>query len=263
MTHEKIRIATWNLERPRVDDDAKLDGLGEQIADIDADIWIFTESSEFVWPGERYFDFHSKHIENYVGHTPREVRTSIWAPYHKLKEIETHDPETSVCVQFSSPLGAHIIYATIIPYHNAGTNFPYRYMQKEVEGLKQWELHSQSIAAHAADIRKIRNRFPMSAFCLAGDFNQNRDGTRWYGTNAVREQMTEALKFTELKCVTEEDFRARGKLETRANIDHICLDHDTAEMVTRVEAWEAGYDENDKRLSDHNGVYVDLEFEQS
>jgi len=253
-----MRIANWNLERPQVGQGAKLEGLVEQMAVVDADVWIFTESSEVVALGVDHVGAHSKHIADYIGHTEREVRSSIWSRYPIIQEIETHDPETAVCVELDTPMGSLIVYATIIPYHNAGTKYPYRYMLGEIEGLRQWELHSQSIDTHAADWQRIREWFPDSHICVGGDFNQNRDGQRWYGTKAVREQMTKGLESTHLKCVTEEDFRANGKLTTRANIDHICLDYELADRVQYTGAWEAGKDAKGKRLSDHNGVWVDV-----
>ena len=49
-----MRIANWNLERPKVGQTSKLEGLVEQMAEVSADVWIFTESSEVVTPGVDY-----------------------------------------------------------------------------------------------------------------------------------------------------------------------------------------------------------------
>jgi exonuclease III len=46
-------------------------------------------------------------------------------------------------------------------------------------------------------------------------------------------------------------------LQTRANIDHICLSQAISDGVKNVGAWEAGEDNNGKPISDHNGVWVD------
>jgi len=61
-----------------------------------------------------------------------------------------------------------------------------------------------------------------------------------------------------LHCVTEKDFRATEKLKTRANIDHICLSQPLADREIHLSAWEAGEDGQGKRLSDHNGIWIDL-----
>jgi hypothetical protein len=104
-----MRIANWNLERPRKGQEAKLADIKHQLDSIDADVWIFTESSELVSPGHEYSGAHSKHIENYVGHTEGEARSSIWSRFPIIQEIETHDPETAVCVELNSPIGSLIV----------------------------------------------------------------------------------------------------------------------------------------------------------
>ena len=72
-----------------------------------------------------------------------------------------------------------------------------------------------------------------------------------------RDLLTKALTETGLVCVTEEDFVRTGKLKDRHSVDHICLDNRLAGAVSYVGAWE-GEDSNELRMSDHNGVYVDV-----
>jgi hypothetical protein len=71
--------------------------------------------------------------------------------------------------------------------------------------------------------------------------------------------LSDALKAAGLVCVTEEDFVATGKLKTKSSVDHICLDSRLADQVKFVGAWEAGCLKDGTRLTDHNGVYVDVE----
>jgi hypothetical protein len=104
---------------------------------------------------------------------------------------------------------------------------------------------------------------------MAGDYNQNRDGGRWYGTKWGRSLLTLALSESALECVTEEDFIADGKLPddgqrgedgkrlSKRSIDHISLSHNWVEKVVKVGAW-SGTKESGFHLSDHSGVYVDL-----
>lgn len=60
-----------------------------------------------------------------------------------------------------------------------------------------------------------------------------------------------------LRCVTEQDFVAAGKLEKRHTVDHLCMDEETSGRVVNVAAWERTRSDG-LRLSDHSGVLVDL-----
>ncbi len=48
-----MRIATWNLMRPGLDGD-RLPALREQLREIDADMWILTETRDNICPGTNY-----------------------------------------------------------------------------------------------------------------------------------------------------------------------------------------------------------------
>lgn len=253
----KIRIATWNLDRPRTKQAEKMNALKQQMQVIDADIWILTETHQAMSPDENYQGAHTDPIKNYKRHTDGERRSSIWSRFPINQNIETHDPETAVCVELQTPKGSVIVYATVIPYHAAGTSLPYRSGMKFVEGLKTMELHGASIERHRKDWQRIRTEHADHAFIVGGDFNQHRDGAGAYGARG-REPLTQALNESSLSCVTEQDFKAIGILTTRRNIDHICLSQQLTSKTIEVSAWEAGESSNGKQLSDHNGVWVDL-----
>ncbi len=111
---------------------------------------------------------------------------------------------------------------------------------------------------------RLQAEFPGHSLCIAGDFNQSRDGHRWgkskrqwYGSNKGRELLTNALTECGVNCVTETDSVAEGQLHSKSSVDHICIDHHLSPSV-KASAWEAGMVVS-KRLSDHNGVYVVVE----
>ena len=43
-----MRIATWNLERPGLGNDARNQAVLEKIREVNADIWILTETHEVI-----------------------------------------------------------------------------------------------------------------------------------------------------------------------------------------------------------------------
>jgi len=253
----KLRIATWNLERPRSDQAEKLAMLEAKMESIHADIWILTETHAGAKPGQGFSCVATKTIHNGRAHTAGEKRVTIWSRLSILSEIPTHDQETAVCSQISTPAGNILVYGTIIPYGGAATKYPYRSAEADQSGKSTWQLHSESILRHEADWKRIISEHQHLCCCVGGDFNQNRDGSRWYGNNRVRQQLTDSLRACGLSCVTEEDFRASGKLYSRANIDHLCVSEPFSDAVLAVGAWEA-CEINGKRLTDHNGVWIDL-----
>lgn len=252
-----LRIATWNLDRPKTAEGAKFAALRARMLEIDADLWLLTESHELTAPSEAFFGAHAKHIENYKRHTEGERRASVWSKFPIVNQVETHDAETAVCVEIQAPIGRMLVYSTVIPYHAAGTSLVYRSGGEFLQGLNTYELHLQSIERHRSDWVRLRHAYPEHYFVVAGDFNQHRDGVGHYGKQGVG-PLDEALKGVQLTCVTGQDFKELGELKTRRNVDHICLDVELSEKVHVVHAWEAGLIEGKKPLSDHNGVWLDL-----
>ena len=259
-----LRIATWNLRRPRMND-SRLEFFIEQIQEVNADIWIFTESNDCICPGHSFDGSFSTQIKRV--HAPGETRTAVWSRIPIQSTVLTHDRDTAVCLDINSPLGPLLIYGTVIPYGNAGTQYLYRSGGMDVGGQHSWQLHAASIQRHKDDLERLRQLYPDHVLCFGGDFNQHRfvplprlgetKAIRRYGTNAVREMLSICLEDTQLQCVTEKDFRGAGMLSSRSTVDHICIDHRIRHRLISVGAWEAAR-RLDGQISDHNGVYVDL-----
>lgn len=255
-----MRIATWNIERPRASQKEKLDGLLSwmQSASLNVDIWILTETNACVSPGPQYRCVASPPITGPERYSKGENRTTIWSRFPIKKTAITHDPETAVCAEIEGAFGPLLVYGTIIPYQHAGTRFPYRFEGEVVAGRKGWELHYESIAHHATEWRRLRKDFPKHGLCIAGDMNQNRDGRRWYGTKQGREQFGLALVSAGMTCVTGGPIQSEEGVLLDPVIDHICLDRNLAQKVASVSGWAPGTTQEGKSLSDHSGVYVDL-----
>lgn len=239
-----IRIATWNLERPKQNGHSKNLRRIEKIHEINADLWVLTETHSAI-ALDGYACLATSSQPGY--HTDGESFAAIWSRWPIRRAIPTFDPYFSVCAEVDSPAGPMLIFGTIITYaNNPGPGGKAR----------RWEEHRKSIAAHAADWRRLREEFPNHLLCVAGDFNQSRDGSGWYEDADSVAKLSLALDRSSLKCVTELDMRANGL--SRATIDHICLSQPLASGVRTIGAWE-GKAPDDCKMSDHNGVFIDVD----
>lgn len=242
-----FRIATWNLERPKHNGQIKNQRRLDQIHKIGADLWVLTETNSAIDLRSGYTPIASSVYEYYgVG----ENLATIWSRGKVLSRLTTFDPDYAVCAEVASPWGAMIVYGTVIPYAN----------DKGASGTaKRWEAQRRSIQQHHEDWLRIQQQYPDHLICIAGDFNQSRDGSGWYEDQQSVELLSMALQDLSLVCVTEEDFQATGL--SRSTIDHICLSKSLLPQVVAVGAWEGSTPETGS-MSDHNGVFVDLRVEE-
>jgi exonuclease III len=257
-----MRIATWNLWRPKNSFSERSRVLRDKIDQVNADIWILTETHREVGPSV----FVNHHFSDpIVGlHHAGECRTAIWSKYPTINIVETYDPCTALCVELDSPLGGLLVYGTVIPYGQAGLKHPYWFNCRKQKATSSWELHYEAIAIHQRELSRLKQAYPNHKICVAGDFNVSLDGHRWgtnrkqwYGTAVGRSKLIECLSENRLELSTKLDFVDLGMLATRSNVDHICLSHELAERVDKVYAWETPT-MNEKKASDHNGVHLDV-----
>ena len=244
-----LRIATWNIQRPKLNGWKRRPNIEAKLREMDADIWVLTETNASIVPPPPLTG-----IAGYVPlaslpanfHTPGESCSTVWSRLGIKSTIRTFEPDTSVCAEIDTTFGAMLVYGTIITYPG----------DRGKGNARPWEEHKQAISDHATDWARIRAAFPDHLFCIAGDFNQNRDNTKWFPSPIANQeavsQMTSVLDSLSMSCVTEHDIRADHDL-TRANIDHICMPKVILPgMTIRAHYWE------DRKLSDHNGVCVEI-----
>lgn len=238
-----LRIATWNLERPKPNGHVKNQRRLEMLHEINADLWVLTEThSAIALEGYHYLATPAQpgyHMEG-------ESLASIWSRWPIRRSIPTFDPYFAICAEIDSPCGPLLVFGTVITYAN----------DRGIDGKsRRWEEHRKSIDAHAADWQRLRETYPDHLICVAGDFNQSRDGSNWYEDACSVDKLSSALNQAALQCVTELDMLAHGL--SRATVDHICLSHPLATTVQALGAWE-GHTKAKERMSDHNGVFVDI-----
>jgi hypothetical protein len=129
-----------------------------------------------------------------------------------------------------------------------GTIIPYAYDGVHKGEAKHWQRHREAVKAVTDDCRRLRSEFPKHLLILAGDFNMNLDGTRWYGLAEVKKAICEELDQLGMKCCTLQDIRT--DTVPRANVDHIWVSS-FASQLGETEAWFGDF-------SDHNGMRVQL-----
>ena len=241
-----LRIATWNLERPKPNAHSTNLRRIEKIGEINADIWVLTETSSAI-SLDGYVSLASESQPRY--HSTGESFATIWTRWPIRRQLPTFDPFFSVCAEVESSAGPMIVYGTIITYAN----------DRGPDGTaRRWEEHRKSIGLHGADWLRLRQEFPNHLLCVAGDFNQSRDGSGWYEDAESVKMLSVAFDASDLQCVTEADMRASGQLKSRASIDHICLSKSVAVQGVTVGAWE-GTTTDGCKMSDHNGIVIDVD----
>lgn len=253
-----IRIATWNLRRPGKNS-PRNPIINQKLREINADIWILTETHRAVSPGHSY---KAQETMPLPWHRDGESSTTIWSRWKmtpvtvfadqpcdipsmglRRQGYYTQHQGSSIaaCVEISTPIGSLLVYGTIITWFNdQGPNGVSKY------GVE----HKQSIADHAADWRRLRAAYQIP-LCVGGDFNslvREPIGQVRAGTKEARGILCTALHDNGLTCVTDTFEYA---------IDHLCLSADWAAYPRHVAQWQAFYDGN-KPVSDHKGVYVDI-----
>jgi hypothetical protein len=243
-----VRVATWNVERVKPKGWKIAPAQRQRMADVDADIWILTETHVDHGPGATYCGIHTPPITE---RRPADERwVGIWSRYPNapIAEPEPRGRGTLAAL-IDTPIGELVVYGCVIPWANEPT-------LGDGTPATMWRAHAETIEQIDLDLTAIRNRHPSLPIILAGDFNQDRDGSGWYGTRAVREQLSAVLDRHDLASPTAKDVVAAGLLRSHHLVDHICITSSLAADVD-VHCWET-IDEADVRLSDHPTVAIDI-----
>jgi len=217
-----MKIATWNLERPKING-KKSSAIIENLKEINADVFVLTETDTFIEIGNEYSVQHSdKDKQDYFGEGER--RVSIFSKYPILKILETFRADTSLCVSLDTPKGELIIYGTVIGNRgNKGHNF------KE-------DLEEQLLDFSKLSVDKN--------FCIAGDFNISFSDS-YYTIKKSRDKLKTTFENIGLEILTT---------DLPENIDHIVL---TKKFIGTSKS-KKGCWNKDKKLSDHKGVWIEL-----
>lgn len=218
-----MKIASWNVERLK--HKKLLDKIKLICEQLQADILVLTETDEQICPDYKYCFQTPKLTEiapDYYKAT--ESRVSIFTNYRCVRQYDTYDKYTSVCVELETEYGNLIVYGTIIGiYGNRHKSF-------NEALLKQIEDYS----------RLVRG----GSLCICGDFNCSFCDNYYY-TKFARNTLKKVFSDNEIKLVTE---------DRKECIDHIAVS-DKFILNKNIKTDEWNYD---KKYSDHKGIVIDF-----
>lgn len=214
---------------------------------IDADIWVLTETRESVAPADGYEGLHCPPLARRATDDD-ERNVSIWSRWPIEATTVPGDGRGSVSALVHTPTGDLVLYGTVIAWAN----------DKGPDGTsRMWEEHAAEVTRQGAEWAHLRAAYPGTPMIVAGDFNQDRDGSGWYGTHHARELLTDELGRNDLRVVTDGNVVEAG-LHDGNLVDHIAVSSQLATsgpMMTVMGLRDA----DGVRLSDHPTVIVDLQ----
>ena len=243
------RIATWNVARPKARSYKRRPAIESAIRDVNADVWILTETHSSLSPGKNYLPVSSSGFDR--PQDQGESWVTIWSRLDIIGTPATRDSKRTACAVVQTNDGRPlIIYGTVLPW--LGSQW------KDVPAANG-AAFSAALDEQRSDWSNLRRDFPDADLCVAGDLNQDLQTKHHYGSAANRSALLNALSSQGLTSVTagDRDPVARMTNQSWASIDHICLGERSLGGVSGVDAWPNGA-APDKSLSDHFGVWVDV-----
>ena len=218
-----MRIATWNIERLK--HRAKADQMYKAIEAIHADILVLTETDMRFVPDYPY-TFHSPMLREIRPEYYRETenRVSIYSVFPFIREHQTYDRYTAACVELSTDEGHLLIYGTIMGiFGNRETSFK-RDVEMQMKDVRRLTAEGHSI-------------------CVIGDFNLSF-GDNYYCTKLGRDLVRQTFLDCGIDILT---------WDVPVCIDHVAMTKGFTGERIAVSEWN-----DDKRLSDHKGIVVEM-----
>ena len=231
-----MRIATWNVERLKHKN--KLDLIHKACDDAKADILVLTETDERVAPAYPFcyrttslqgveFPILYRGEKAFIRYANTENRVSIFTRYQCLKEHQTFNGYTALCVELATEVGNLLVYGTIMGVLG----------NREASFQPDLEKQMEDIRHLTAEGRNI---------CVIGDYNLSFSDN-YYHTTLGRETVKKCFGNSGISILTAKRPQC---------IDHIAVSDSfmAGHCVTEINEWNC-----DKGLSDHKGIAVQIE----
>jgi len=235
-----MRVLTWNFAR-HAPASWQADAMVARIGEQSPDMVCLTEAHEAslaAMPGHTL----SSRGAYWSASAESERKVLAWskAPWTDVQELTAVSAISGVvCGITEGPLGPVRVVGVCIPYHMAS---PYGVEER----AKPWSIHMAYLDALGPALHALRESGP--PVLVIGDFNQ-RVPSEW-GVHEVRAKFDHT--FAHFDIVTRGDVPAIGE----PSIDHIAV---TRELRAKQVVGLPRFDAEGKPLSDHFGVFVELE----
>ena len=239
MDMTRLRIATWNLQWARPTSDRGQRCLA-MLSEIDADIICLTEAFEDSFAGWKGHSFSSTADTGYPIR-PGRRKVVVWArePLVEPDPIGSVDFPTGrfLAATVARPVRLQVI-GVCIPWKSA-------HVKSGRRDRRLWEDHQRYLAA-MSQLDRFQNRELPTV--VLGDFNQRISGKH------VRRDVHEQLRTTfDSYRIPSSDLQ---DIDGKPAIDHIALRGPFHVLDSGV---LSRFDEVGKQLSDHFGVWCDVE----
>lgn len=215
-----MKIATWNVERLK--HKKQLDRILSDCSAVSADILVLTETDQRLRPAYRYC-YETPLLTAKYGayYQPTENRVSIYTNYPCVRQYETYDKYTAICVELETEQGNLLVYGTIIG----------------IQGNRRPDF-LPDLKSQMTDIKRLSKL--ADGFCFCGDFNCSF-GDNYYYTKDARRIILEAFEENDIQLLTEKQPEC---------VDHIAVSVSfVRDSQITIEEWNT-----DKSLSDHKGI---------
>lgn len=238
----RIKLATWNVAYGRGCEPNRR--RREVLDQVDADVWVLTETHCELTPGDGY-----KSIASDVRCSPRNKRVdegsswvTIWArtALSPRREHVTCGMRTAACT-LDTKRGPFWIFGTVLPW----------YTDREAGSV------ADEAARQKVDWLRLSSRaaLPQVPGCVAGDFNVDLGGgPHYYGSRESKAAVQKCLDDAGLTLLTGHQHLTAPD-SNFGLIDHIAVSHKIADPGVTRSAWGT-LNARGQKLSDHPGVAV-------
>lgn len=240
MTNKRLKVATWNLGRPKFASKAKNDSILKRLREVDADILVLTETNACIDLSDSYTSFSTTCLFQSlaIGKEPYEQgenRVTIWSKSDGLRRIDVCNSHSAVCAQLTTDCGELNVYGTVIGIYGKGRG-------KTEPPLLSYTDFERTLDVQLADWERL---YELGPLCVVGDFNLSlSDSDSYYVTEKYRQRMLDCFRRIKMTVMTK---------DLPNNIDHIALSNSFLNLVDpKTGIWP-------KSVSDHQGVWLTLE----
>ncbi|MEM6599457.1 MAG: endonuclease/exonuclease/phosphatase family protein, partial [Cyanobacteria bacterium P01_C01_bin.69] len=180
-----MRLATWNINRCR-HNSARADRLQKEMDQVNADIWVLTETHIDLSPGSNYQllahsdDAPDRNAED------GECWVAIWSRLDGDRVQLTADRERVAAAKIDDC----VVVGTVLPWLS----------DRREPALTGSALFRKRLSEQAIDWQRLRAN---GALCITGDFNQDLLSTgHYYGSKNGRVALRDTLLSCHLDCLT-------------------------------------------------------------